>query len=629
MGTRGAGTRWRLLRWLIWCLSVALIAARPFSFPGVGLDPSWQAALLLARISDIPWGSLLNYTYGPWGWLSVTTVVDRSLMVMSIGFMLCVSALLVAVSWKLLLRAFSEQSALVIMLLVLVPVYSQVGVPDVFLSGIFGMLILVVERARDGRVESWRTILPLTFVVALALQVKFSIGLFALIGLIVVAMMWWRSRTTVALVFGSLVSWFVVLWLISERSIAGIPDWLRRSIAIGGGYAEVQSTNIGQPMFLVLYGFFALAMLMLLLHRLRVGASSRTVRVVSSILVVVMLYAGLKTGFVREGNLKVVEAFALLVPAWIWLVTPIRLELRRFVLLVIPVVLGLAVLPGERPETASIASHYDWPEKVSIWMEDAKLLASGRHFSREAEVARGADQEFYGLGEEMVARLRLSPAQVDPFDASLIWAYGLPWRPTPIFQTYMNFTPGLDRVTTEALNDRDVDESILIDTSWVGNLDYRLSLWTSPNYQLAITCSWIPVFRDGRWEQWLKDLDGDRCGDPETISSESISANEVVPVPQSGADSFVVAVYSRSSEFASLLESIRNFVYKPLDEFTVSLDGRTFRQPRTFSGSPIIVSCPPGSTETKRYEAVCPSPSTIAFSESGQLTFERIPMRMQ
>ena len=454
-----------------------------------------------------------------------------------------------------------------------------------------------------------------------------SLHLFSIIGFLLLSLVWWRSRRSILIAWGSLVAWFLVLWLISEHTFEGLVDWARRSVAIGSAYAEVQSLSLGQPILLVMYVVFAIATVILLVRRHRACSSTRTVRIVSSLLVLFMLYAGLKTGFVREGNAHAFEAFALLIPALIWLAAPIRVTVRRLALLALPAVVGISILVGERPAVGSFSSLYNWPEKASVWIDDANLLTSTVVFERKADAARGAAQAFYGLNDDMVRWLRESPAQVDPFDASLIWAYGLPWRPMPIFQTYMNFTPFLDGVTTTALADRHVDDTILIDTSWVGNLDYRLSLWTSPRYQLALTCSWTPIHRDGRWEQWAKNPSGDRCGSPQSIGTENVSANQIVTIPASGPDSFIVATFTRSSAVPTVLAGAINLLYKPLDPFTIRLGEQEMREPPTFDGSRLIVSCPSGLPVTRRYEAVCPSPLTISFSESGTVTFERIPTR--
>jgi hypothetical protein len=591
-----------------------------------GLDPSWKTGLLLARVNDLKWGSSLNFTYGPWGWLSVDSVIDRSLMGMSIAFAVGVSALLVTVCWKLLRASFSQSASLAIVLLIIVPVFAQVGLADVFLAGVFGSFLVIVNRAQEGITESWRTILPVTFAVALLLQVKFSAGLFAVLGLVVLSALWWRSLKTFAVFVGSFVAWFLLLWLLSERSFSGMPDWAMRSISIGSGYADAISASIGQPIMLVLFGGFSVVTIALLVHRLRWMQSTRTITVVSSVLIGLMLYAGLKTGFIREGNIRIFEAFSLVIPAWIWMSAPIRAPIRRFALLLVPVVLGLAILTGERPAAGTFTGLYNWPEQASTWIDNGNLLASKVVFDRKADTARSEAQAIYGLSDEMVGWLRASPAQIDPFETTLIWAYGLPWRPLPVFQTYVLYTPELDQANTKALASRHPNDTILIDTEWVGNLDFRLSLWTSPRYQLALTCSWVPIKRDGRWEQWAKGTTGDQCGTSEVVSSEPIEANQKVTIPNSDIDSFLVAVYEHDSSISELLSNGFNLLYKPLDIFTVQLGDREIRQPRAFSGFPLIVSCPPNSPATDRYKAVCPSPSTITFSESGTLTFQRIPI---
>jgi len=117
----------------------------------------------------------------------------------------------------------------------------------------------------------------------------------------------------------------------------------------------------------------------------------------------------------------------------------------------------------------------------------------------------------------------------------------------------------------------------------------------------------------------------DRCGSPELITSRSVVANERVQIPRTSADSLVVAKFESSSSHDLILSAI-DLLYKPLDEFKVQLGDRSIREPRAFDGAPLIVSCPSNSSGTNRYAAVCPSPDSIAFSESGTVTFERIPI---
>ena len=308
---------------------------------------------------------------------------------------------------------------------------------------------------------------------------------------------------------------------------------------------------------------------------------------------------------------------------WLWLLKPVRLTVRKVALLMIPLVVGVAIYVGERPSAGNFGGLYDWPTSTHRWFDNLNLLTSDVTFNRKAEEARRAAQLAYGLSPKMVEALRDSSIQVDPFETSLVWAYQLPWKPVPIFQTYQVYANDLDEFNTQSLSRRGTSDAVLINSDYVENIDGRLSLWTSPRDQLSLTCSWSLELRDGSWEKWVKAED--RCGSPELITSTTVVANERVVIPRASADSLVVAKFESSSS-NNLISSAIDLLYKPLHEFKVQLGDRSIREPRAFDSAPLIVSCPPNSLATNRYAAVCPSPDSIAFSESGTVTFERIPI---
>ena len=613
----------RFLRHLVLGLSVFFIASRDFWFPTAGLDPSWQTALVLGRESSLRWGSDLDFTYGPWGWIFSRFVTSRTLMAASIVFLLGVAIFFVAVVWKLLCRNFSERTSLLLMGFAVVPVFSQVAVNEVFLAGIFGMFLLFVDRAAKDVIESWKTILLLTFPVAFILQIKISLGIFAFAGLVFTSLVWFRTPKKIGLIFGVFTCWFFALWILSEHSLSGFFSWLQLSLSIAAGFADAMSLSQHQPLTLVLFGAFAVASIALLVRRMQTNNWAVAVKVASFLLVLLILYSALKTGFLREGPVRLFDALGLCFPMWLWLVKPVRLTARKLALLMIPLVVGVALYVGERPSAGNFAGLYDWPASTHRWFDNLNLLTSDVTFHRKAEEARLAAQLAYGLSPKMVEALRDSSIQVDPYETTLVWAYQLPWKPVPIFQTYQVYANDLDEFNTQSLSRRGASDAVLINSDYVENIDGRLSLWTSPRYQLSLTCSWSLELRDGPWEKWVKAED--RCGSPELLTSKSVIANERVQIPRASADSLVVAKFESSSS-NDLISSAIDLLYKPLDEFKVQLGDRSIREPRAFDGAPLIVSCPSNSSGTNRYAAVCPSPDSIAFSESGTVTFERIPI---
>ena len=610
-----------VLRGVLLASTAVLVAARPYVFPSVNLDPSWGTGLLLGRVNDLKWGSELDFTYGPWGWLTVPIVIDRTLMVMSALFTIAASIFAVLVIWKLLRRSISEFASVVMLMFVVLPFLSQVSITEVFLVGIFGSFVLLFDRSVRGITESWPTVVAVALPVALAMQVKASIGIFAVVGYVVISGIWWRSPKRLALCFSSLTGWFLLLWVLSEGSFTGMGEWTRLSVSVVGGFASAMSMSLGQPMALLLFCVFCTGTVVLLIRMIRNEQWPLSHNLIASLLVVLTLYSALKIGYVREEQFRILDGYALCLPLWIWLLSPVKNRVRHLAFLALPVIVGLFILMGQRPAVRSVSGIYDWPARLGVWVDNSRLLASTTHFENGADQARQKAQAIYGLSDQMLANLRDASVQVDPFETTLVWAYGLRWAPVPIFQTYQAYTTQLDETNTEALARRSERDAVLIETNQVKNINDRLSLWTPPRYQLALTCSWKLRYSEGRWEQWTKTED--RCGDPEIISRSSVGAHQQIEIPQGAPNEIVVTKFERSSSWARAIERGFQFVYKPTDPFDVQLDGVVYQQPRSFDGSPLLVSCPPGSELTNRYAAVCPTPKTIAFSESGTVTFER------
>lgn len=72
VGTWFSTTTWGSALWqraLVAVIAAVIFWPQPSVDPSVGLDPSWQAGLALARIDHIAWGRELVFTYGPLGFL--------------------------------------------------------------------------------------------------------------------------------------------------------------------------------------------------------------------------------------------------------------------------------------------------------------------------------------------------------------------------------------------------------------------------------------------------------------------------------------------------------------------------------------------------------------------------------
>jgi hypothetical protein len=287
----------------------------------------------------------------------------------------------------------------------------------------------------------------------------------------------------------------------------------------------------------------------------------------------------------------------------------------------LPVALAITFLAVEEPSAANLGLLFDWPARAGVWIHNGDLLTSNVTFARESAAARSANRSVYGFSDTLLGVLDTSSVQVDPWDATAAWTYDLGWSPTPVFQTYLLFTNHLDSVNTASLAERSRSEGILINTFDVGNIDDRLSLWTSPSYQLGLTCDWELGTKDGSWELWVKSS-RDRCGEPVTISTTVVKGGEDVPIPVSQDRSITVARFRPASSPAAALLAL---LFKPLDRIFIDFAGRHIQQPWGLSGAPMLVSCPANAAGSDRYAPVCPDHGSMSFSVPGEVTFERIP----
>ena len=150
-----------------------------------------------------------------------------------------------------------------------------------------------------------------------------------------------------------------------------------------------------------------------------------------------------------------------------------------------------------------------------------------------------------------------------------MWAYGLRWRPVPIFQTYAVYLPALDRVNAASLTRRGGPDAVLrkLGTQSLGHF----AAWESPAYMVALTCNYEVASQSAKW-QALKRT-SDTCRPPEPMGERILRSGESVSVPPPRSpNDLVVAAFDYP---ISAVESLVTSLLKPLHPTTVVIDGRT------------------------------------------------------
>ena len=335
-----------------------------------------------------------------------------------------------------------------------------------------------------------------------------------------------------------------MLWLATGQSLGDIPAFVGHTIEISSGYssAMLRSTDVA-PWKVTAAVIAAIGSgLALVAAAWLWGGRDRAARWAGVAIAALVSFAIYKEGVVRvdAGHLTVLFANA----AVVWVAVGLggrhrcadaasrRRSSSRSAC--------RCARPGlERPTSTRSPTSRDAVEKARTLVDPGRrdqLIEFG-HAAMEAE---------YGLAPEGVAAVGDHTVAVEPWEIGAAWAYELDWDPLPVFQNYSAYTPGLDRLNAEAVEDPDGPERLLRHNPLVvqpefptADLDDRFVGWDPPEQARAVLCNFAPLWEDERW-QVLRRV-GDRCGGEREIGSVSAAAGEAVDVPTPGPGEVVFA----------------------------------------------------------------------------------------
>ena len=136
---------------------------------------------------------------------------------------------------------------------------------------------------------------------------------------------------------------------------------------------------------------------------------------------------------------------------------------------------------------AGLATNFDPVSNVRDAVESARTLVDSGRRDQLIEFGHAAMEAEYGLAPEGVAAVGDHTVAIEPWEIGAAWAYELDWDPLPVFQNYSAYTPQLDRLNAEAVEDPDGPERLLRHNPLVvqpefptADLDDRFGGWDPP-----------------------------------------------------------------------------------------------------------------------------------------------------
>ena len=563
-----AARAWLSARWpLLAAAAVVALLSWPIDLDAVhrGLDASYATNLHLLAGSSLAYGRDIVFLYGPLGSLAFPTFVSGTSSVLAILVTVVVTGALAYRIMALLARRGTTWAAILAGAAFVLLGLRALAIPQAGASMLpEAAVLLIVLWAVDWVIRPYPTPVPPAGVIGLtAFATAFGMvkAQLAVVGFVLAAVgigvrAWSTGGRRQLLRDGGLMAATAVvtlvgLWIVSGQPIGALPDYVRGSLEIVGGYSDAmnRTTRTGD----ITAALLIAAVILVLLVTAR-GLSHRR-RIVATLTVLAVLVLGAKEGFVRSDPLHTPRYFLIagavaFVCATVWgSRTAIAVALGCTALVVS--ILGVTV-----GDSVNVVDRLEWAAKT------ARYAVSSSYRADTIAQARADLRDQYHLAPEIVTRVDGRTVEIEPYETGIQFAYPeIVWDPAPVFHRVNAYTSFLDERNADKLSGADRPDFVLRQPGVT--VDERYPRFDAPSANRAIACHYREVFADDEW-QLLASVP-DRCGTPKEQSTTRVRLGESVKVPVARPDEMVIA------RFDGVGTSLRDTVQSTL------LSGREFR----------------------------------------------------
>jgi hypothetical protein len=317
---------------------------------------------------------------------------------------------------------------------------------------------------------------------------------------------------------------------------------------------------------------------------------------------------------------------------------PITLHRRTIAVVLIALALAFVGITGPGQGAPSVARLADVPGSVRDFAQQARTTVSPWRWDAAAKRSRQALRGIYRVPALALAAIGDRTVHIDPYAAAVVTAYGLTWRPQPIFQSYSAYTPYLDGLNADLLRSDARPERILRQFLPIRvdggrpipySIDGRFYWFEAPAATLERLCRYREVSADQRWQ--VLAATGRACGTavPLATTTAAFGVPVEVPAPPSPDDLVIVRIHGLEP---SLLDRVRAALWRaPI--WSVALDGYRYRLVAATAPDGLVLSVPTGDQGSAPF-SFGPPVRTIAVDASdlgggGPLTytFEAVPLQ--
>jgi hypothetical protein len=589
-----------------------------FGVPTPGLDLSWDAGMHMAAHLGLDFGRQIIWTYGPLAFLQLPATYYSGMA--ALGF--CWQAFLlvaycVSLIWALR-RAFNAPVAIAVTFV------TVLALPNTFIVLVppavwclaalaehpppFAPRLVSVGGAAFGAVEclvrlSWGpTILLMSAATLLALPDR---------------------RRELPIFAGTAATVFAILWFAAGQGIGNFPDFVSSAAQVVGGYSEAMGLDHAPRRYIPI----AIATAVLLVGSSVLACRLGRSRVAAGVVMALPAFAIYKEAVVRYEETHVAVFFATAAP--LLMAVPRR---GRFRPISIPALLAVGAV-ALHTVPSNVYRNFNPITHVKSFATEVRTLASADRRNDIIDRARFSMAVQYRLDPKTLALLKDHGVHVDPWEAGVVWALGLDWKPLPVFQDYQAYTEELDAENAGFLRSPTGPERILRENApavqpefSTAAIDGRYPTWDPPEAAIAMLCNFSPLHTTSRWQ--VLGRAADRCGQPRLMETVRSEYGRSVAVPGAAADEMVFAKIHGAG--VSGLERLRTFLFRATFRRVRVNDRTLWRLVPGTAADGLIMSIPETADFPGRGFTLSPGVHTFSvLGKPGSLTIDFYAMPIE
>ena len=451
---------------------------QPFGFSS-NLDESWNAALNRAFAAEMQFGKDFVYTYGPYGFLLAPRSFPETYSDLMVG-RLFIGLVMGIGLFSLGVYCWNTHAWSTLFLVPFLFFFPNSGIPlDSFFVTLVTLPLLLYFYVNQGKLTFVLLLLLIgSALVGLVKHTYLTLGGFFML-LIAIDEVFHRRRFPVILmVYGGAVLGF---WVLAGQSLGNFFPFLINSSEMVKGFSEAMGTPgpvIEIVSYLISVGFFFGLMGMAILKR------RNTFEFLPIIGLALIFFLIFKGSFVRHDAHAIHSAtttipIACLFSALLWpSVSQLSVGIQKLKIKIPFILISWLVLFMNASLIFQHYTNHGYPQYFSQAIAYITITGNSalRHLSSQSNL-----QGIYKESLENIRKNNPLPeisgtTDLYPFGTAVIFAYGLPYKPRPVIQSFAAYTGKLAELNAAHLRAAEAPESILfavqtIDNRWPSSDD--------------------------------------------------------------------------------------------------------------------------------------------------------------